>query len=1217
MLRVSSWQGQLVVIRGRARALLAVTLMFPTLVNVHAKDADNPMGVEIELPVADVTNSVWLDGAGHDALWSRAVTLPALTLTTGGAEHEGRGSTVRAVRAGTWLFLALDADEPDGIVAQESIHGADLWFDDAFGIQLKGTKSVELMVNPLGSVWCNIDGNSDPEPLGRSAILAAARITKNHWRAEIAIDLREVDPDARFEFQVYRQRQQRGSTPFEHAETPRGGSKFIVSSTRVDAAQNVRVAVAPPEHYFGAAILETVRCGEAPATAAAWSAMPVVLLREESGAAVLDPDFQSTEVRSALTKDALLLHIVCREAHPDSLPEPRDGDGIWNQDNIEVFLGPERFGYLQIAANPFGKTEASLGKSGGRRVKSIPLPGGVTVSAARGAEAWTLDFSIPLESVCSALQLPPTRAPEIYPWWIQISRTRPARENLGQIEQVSLLSVTRSATAHCPLRFGLLRVGEASKQPIPTPEIAKAELPDSVLTREQRGELKASKLLESWIAARRTKLHQKFEDEFAKIDNAEAWRTFANHVRAELMRAMFPESGGVLPERTALDARVVYTHVGDGFQVQGVLFQSRPGLLVPVTVYSPLTKAAAGVQRPALVMIPAHHTPRNNNDLQIVGANFARAGGVVLAIESIGTGERSVTSLSEHQSYQRHVVGTQLLLAGTELAGWTAWDMSRAADYLLQRGDIDPRRLGILGGVAGGGDLSALAAAVDERFTLSIPFNFSTIEPFGGYCDPCRTYVGSQTGGFTPWMTDALVAPRRLIMAQEFDWRPENQESFARFKKVYTLLGAEQNLASLHGGTNTHATHFNTMHRLPMYTIINGWYSMKLPENDAEEFRKIMPIGSLECFTTADGSAYVDELARKNALREPQQIASEMARAHLELSRARRAKDGSLQDDMTRLLGSTAPVAVDEKSIQRVPLEPWRGAAVDGFWIPAEEKSEDAKLGLALWILKPAAAKNPSPFVLCVAQAGKARFLADRAAEVEALLQSGVAVALLDVRGNGETAPSRTQLPEGALATLAAELWTQSDSLPARQLKDVRTALRFLSRREGLDATRMALWGEALNDPDGSASEAVLFDETGFRQTSPTPRQFVEPAGGFLVLLAALYPIEMDGGKVVFPKVVLTRGTVASFASVLERRHHYVPVDAVIPGLLNVADVRDVVAALRANHVEVLAEDLRDCSNRSLSAEDVQKEWGENVPPHYMTFPTPRATESLLRNLTH
>ena len=59
-----------------------------------------------------------------------------------------------------------------------------------------------------------------------------------------------------------------------------------------------------------------------------------------------------------------------------------------------------------------------------------------------------------------------------------------------------------------------------------------------------------------------------------------------------------------------------------------------------------------------------------------------------------------------------------------------------------------------------------------------------------------------------------------------------------------------------------------------------------------------------------------------------------------------------------------------------------------------------------MWLLTPKEG-GPKPLVLGISQAGKARLLSERGPEIELLLKSGVAVALLDVRGCGETSPGK------------------------------------------------------------------------------------------------------------------------------------------------------------------------------------------------------------------
>jgi hypothetical protein len=1143
---------------------------------------------ELAVPALKAGPALTLDGLGADALWSKAALLPALKFESGEAEDSQRASRIQVAQLGTVLLFGFDADEPDGVYAREGTHGSDLWFDDAFGVELKGASSCTILVNSFGSLWCSRDGKTDFAPIAGQQIQSAAHVAAGHWRTEVALDLRLLGKDGALPSQAslhtYRQRQVRGMVPFEEPGTQ---LTLRLAAVEKDAAE-VQIKSVPPQRFVDPVPIEALRCAAAPADDAAWSKVPATVLRNESGNPPFDDAFQKTTVRCAVTPDALILQIACSEAFPETMVTEKE---LWQQDELEIFVGPEGFNFLQLACNSKGDQAAVRGKTGGKNPKGIPVPEGVRVQAGTKPDGWMVTLNIPIEAVRAAAPFPKSLGFENFPWRVQVLRNRPDRPAIGQAAQTSVLAVTRSATAHCPQRFALLQLTDtAAVAPIAAP----LEMPAPVLSAEQRKQLKAPSLLQEWLSARTKEFQRVSEEQFAKVDSPDAWKAYAAKVRERLMQSIFAAGNGKLPERTPLNDKIVFTHKGDGFRVEGLVFESRPGLPVAATVYAPDAPPAAGQLRPVLLMIPAHHTPRNSLDLQIVGMTLARNGCVALATEPLGSGERSVSALWEHKSYQCNEIGAQLTLAGEDLAGWTAFDVSRAVDYLLARGDIDPKRLGIMGGVAGGGDISALAAALDERFTVSIPFNFNTAEPFGGYWDPTRTYVGAHAGGYSAWTTDALFAPRCQIMAQEFSWGKECQDRYARFQKLYSLLGVEQNLAFVHGGEQTHATHFNVMHRIPVYKILNKWWGTALPETDAGEYKKKSDEGSLECFTPPEGRKWLSGVRAAGRLAEPQAIALAQSTKLLAAAREQRQKSGrALRDDLSKLIKDTTPLTPGD-GLQSTPRDPWHGFNVEALWLPAEP---NAKLGLAMWLISPKDTAR-RPLVLGVAQGGKARFLADRSAEIEKLLNSGVAVALLDVRGCGETSPGDSRYPEGPSITLATVSWMQDESLPARQLKDVLTALRYLAGRKDVDAERIGLWGDGLTPANGKAGEAVLFDETGFRQVSPTPKNLAEPLGGFLAMSAALYPIDANG-KAVRVRAVLARGALVSYASVLERRYFYIPQDAIVPGILNVADMSDIAAELRKDKIALLAEDLRDGNNRAITAERVEQEWQKSatVPP--------------------
>jgi hypothetical protein len=72
-----------------------------------------------------------------------------------------------------------------------------------------------------------------------------------------------------------------------------------------------------------------------------------------------------------------------------------------------------------------------------------------------------------------------------------------------------------------------------------------------------------------------------------------------------------------------------------------------------------------------------------------------------------------------------------------------------------------------------------------------------------------------------------------------------------------------------------------------------------------------------------------------------------------------------------------------------------------------------------------------------------------------------------------------------------------------------------------------------------------------------------EPVGGFLVLLLALFEDDV--------RAVYARGCLTSFLSALDEPFCHVPRDAIVPGLLTVADIPDIVAALAPTPIRLAA----------------------------------------------
>jgi hypothetical protein len=111
------------------------------------------------------------------------------------------------------------------------------------------------------------------------------------------------------------------------------------------------------------------------------------------------------------------------------------------------------------------------------------------------------------------------------------------------------------------------------------------------------------------------------------------------------------------------------------------------------------------------------------------------------------------------------------------------------------------------------------------------------------------------------------------------------------------------------------------------------------------------------------------------------------------------------------------------------------------------------------------------------------------------------------------------------------------------------------------------VWGDSFA---AANPERILPYESIHRRLGPNPLHQAEPLGPLLALLTALYEDEVRAAAV--------RGGLVSFLSVLEDRFCYVPLDVIVPGILEAGDIPDMLAALAPRPVRLQA--LVDGRNR-------------------------------------
>lgn len=295
-------------------------------------------------------------------------------------------------------------------------------------------------------------------------------------------------------------------------------------------------------------------------------------------------------------------------------------------------------------------------------------------------------------------------------------------------------------------------------------------------------------MVQAWLAERAEELDRRFLE---GISSAADWEAARGRWREEYfyMLGLWP-----LPERTPLLPKVTGTLDRDGYIVEKLYYQSRPGLYVTANLYRPAS-VAAGERLPAVLYVCGHSgMGRNGNKtaFQSHGIWFARHGYVCLVLDTLQLGE--IAGI-HHGTYREN--RWWWLARGYTPAGVECWNGVRGIDYLESRADVDPSRIAVTG-ISGGGAATLWIAAADERARVAVPVSgmadlasYVANRVVNGHCDCMFLHNAFRW----PWTRIAgLVAPRPLLFVNSHRDpifpMDANERVIARLEMLYALFGA-------------------------------------------------------------------------------------------------------------------------------------------------------------------------------------------------------------------------------------------------------------------------------------------------------------------------------------------------------------------------------------------------------------------------------------------
>lgn len=321
-----------------------------------------------------------------------------------------------------------------------------------------------------------------------------------------------------------------------------------------------------------------------------------------------------------------------------------------------------------------------------------------------------------------------------------------------------------------------------------------------------------------------------------RLQNKEDALRYVLEVQRKIRQCFGPE-----PERTPLNARVTGTLERDGYRIEKVIFDSRPNFPVTGNLYIPTVGSGPF---PAVVGTCGHSfNGKAAEAYQSFAQGLVRLGHVCLIFDPIGQGERiqytkDLVKSELGAGVNEHLhAGNQQFLVGEFLGSWMAWDGIRALDYLLTRSEVDPKRIGVTGN-SGGGTTTTWMCGLDSRWSMAAPACFVTsfrnnleneLPADTEQCPPHALAFGLDHCDFL-----AALAPKPIIiLAKEqdyFDVRGAEQ-AYQKLKKLYGLLGFEQNIA-LFVGPTTHG--YSQENREAMYSWFHKASQTALKESDQQ-----------------------------------------------------------------------------------------------------------------------------------------------------------------------------------------------------------------------------------------------------------------------------------------------------------------------------------------------------------------------------------------------
>ncbi len=550
----------------------------------------------------------------------------------------------------------------------------------------------------------------------------------------------------------------------------------------------------------------------------------------------------------------------------------------------------------------------------------------------------------------------------------------------------------------------------------------------------------------------------------------EAWESRAQFVRRRILvsQGLWPE-----PTRTPLNAVVHGRVEREGYTIEKVYFESRPGFFVTGNLYRPanvkgkvpgvlfahghwadarLSEAGDAELRRELAEGEERFEEGGRSRFQSMCVQLARMGCVVWQWDMLGNSDSQQVSMALAHGFGKQrpemnavsdwgLFSPQAEAHLQSVMGLQTWNAVRSLDFLLTLPEVDATRVAMTG-ASGGGTQTMLLAAIDPRVALSFPaVMVSTAMQGGCTCENASLLrVGTGNVEFA-----GLFAPKPQGMTSANDWTKEMaSKGFPELQRLYGMLGAPGNVMLKRGEHFPH--NYNAVSRSAFYTWLNRHFGLGQREPVIERDYRLASRAELSVWDDAHPAPKAADPAFERAL---------LRQWH---------------EDDQRLLGAAAS---DAARMREVHGKGWEvvldGASIEGGavawdlkdkrdrggWTEMSGMLRDAGRGAAL----PVAFAHPKEWngrtTVWLTGSGKSGLYADGGelkAAVRTLVEGGTTVIGVDLLHQGEFLPDGKPLAGTPKVKNPREAWAYTfgynPSVFVERVHDVLGVLRFVRDHE-------------------------------------------------------------------------------------------------------------------------------------------------------------------------